>query len=169
MTLVEVVAALAIVALLAVAAMRTVTRLARASAQRRDLAGGPSRTLALRELLETDLGHAQRVHLTRAGFEVETLARLAPGSMALEHLRATVAYEVRTVGPTTCLLRIQTAEGARPLAELVARDVRAVTLKADGQAQPRKDRWTAVPDALTVTVTPAPATGGAESLTFLRK
>ena len=167
MTLVEVAAALAIAALLAVAAMQTVTRLARASARNRDLASGPSRTLALRELLATDLGHAQRVRLTRTGFELQTFARLAPGSMALEHLRATVAYEVRTVGPATWLLRTQTADGARPLVELVARDVRAVALKADGRTQPRKDRWCGVPDAMTVTVTPADS--DVESLTFHRR
>jgi len=167
MTLVEVAAALAIVALLAVAAMQTVTRLARASAQRRDLVGGPSRTLALRALLETDLGHAQRVRLTRTGFEIETFARLAPGSMALAHLRATVVYEVRTVGSATWLLRTQTADGTKPLAELVTRDVSAVALKADGRTQLRLGRWTGIADAMTVTVTPTE--GDAESLTFLRR
>ena len=107
LTLVELVVALAITTMLAVAALQVVSTLARtervASAAEETDALGDS----LRLLLVGDLLNADRTRETAGGFTIRTHTYLAPGAAAPQHLPSLVTYEVRKVGQRSCLFRRQ--------------------------------------------------------------
>lgn len=160
LTLVEIVVALAIMALLAVGVLQAVTHLARTSRQQQTDDPAADRQEALRHLVEMDLGHAERVKRTETGFEVEGLARLDRRTLALVHQAATVSYAVQVIGESRWLIRTQQAHGQKTSGELVASGVSQVTIEARGGAGKLPlGQWAGMPEQVTVTIT---FTGGHE-------
>jgi prepilin-type N-terminal cleavage/methylation domain-containing protein len=160
LTLVELMATLAIVSLLTAAAMLVVGSLTHA--QVREQAQHDEALLAtgLWDALTADILHADRYAVTAAGFALETQSCLDPETMEQEHLPGRVEYAVREVGPRRWLLRIQEPEGRQEngLTELVCSQVASVAIAPaeTGQTAPDGDMktgWQAMPDAVAVTVT----------------
>ncbi len=153
LTLVEMVVALAIVCLLAVACLQVTVGLARAQraaeADRNEFTWDSS----LEQLLTTDLLQASHVRRTRGGFELRALAQLQGHSMALEHLPVRVGYEVRRAGPTSLLVRTQRRADGRQQSELVCCGAGKVSVTA-GSSSGKKlsGAWKTMPEAVTVQV-----------------
>jgi prepilin-type N-terminal cleavage/methylation domain-containing protein len=153
LTLVELLAGLAIAGLLAVAALAVTTTLARTEAIGRHRHAATERRAALGRLLRADLLNATRFRETSRGFRVETAWSLASDDLAPAHLPAVVSYEVDQVGGRPCLLRRQRSEFQPPVAELVAADVRQIGIEPVG-SQPKAlgGGWRTVEEAVAVTV-----------------
>ncbi len=153
LTLVELLAALAIGALLAAAALSVTTTLARTEAVARRAHESAALEASLGRLLAADLLNAARFRETAEGFEVEALNALAADDLSPAHLPAVVTYEVDEVAGRPCLLRCQASEFEPPLVELVAANVRAVRIEPVGSdPKAAKDGWRAVERAVLVTV-----------------
>jgi len=132
LTLIELMATVAIVSLLTGAALTALTR-ASASANRQ-IALGEHKWLPdrLQQVFEADLMHAGECRTTEQGFALRTLAALRPDSMKLEHLPVEVEYRVQRLAGRSCLVRIQRSEDtgvAKNLGELVGVGVAGVTLE----------------------------------------
>ena len=150
LTLVELVVAMAITTLLAVAALKVVATLARtervaSAAEETDALGA-----SLRQLLAGDLINADRTREAAGGFTIRTHTHLAPAGAAPEQLPSLVTYEVRKVGQRSCLFRRQQGLAEPETAELVAVGVRAVRIAGTGPAT--TDDWRGLAAVVTVTV-----------------
>lgn len=150
MTLVELMAALAIVGLLAVATLRVVTRLARFARSPALRASKAVHREALARLLELDAFHAQRLRKVDGGFEIESTARVERPAMALEHRPSTVTYEVRQIGGTPWLCRVQAVANRKETVELVARGVHSIAARDENGKDLPVRGWTTEADTLTV-------------------
>ena len=159
MTLVEMVVAMAIMALLAVACMHVTTRMAQAQRAAEHHQNDTVWDAALREAVAADLLQASHVRLTPDGFEVRTLSHLDGRTMAMRHLPVTVAWEVhRTDGGTPLLVRTQRVENADDAASRMGRTdlacaavTRVALVPADGGRR-LQSTWQEMPDAVTVEV-----------------
>lgn len=154
LTLVEVTLALAITALLAVGVLSVVTACTRGDRLDQSWQTAAQRQATLTELLTTDLSHARRVLKTATGFQLDSRASLNPQTMELEHLPSNVGYEVRQIGSRTWLSRTQQLPDQTLSRELVAAGPQTVEItKTGGGSDLPADRWTSLPEAVTVTVT----------------
>jgi hypothetical protein len=150
LTLVELVVALAITTMLAVAALQVVSTLARtervaSAAEETDALGS-----SLRQLLSGDLLNADRTREAGDGFTIRTHTYLAPGGAAPQHLPSLVTYEVRKVGRRSCLFRRQQCLVEPETSELVAAGVQAVRITSTGGNT--VDDWRGLAQVVTVTV-----------------
>jgi prepilin-type N-terminal cleavage/methylation domain-containing protein len=150
LTLVELVVAMAITTLLAVAALQVVGALARtervaSAAEETDSLGA-----SLRLLLAGDLLGADRTRETGGGFTIRTHTYLAPGGGAPQHLPSLVTYEVRQVGQRSCLFRRQQCLVEPETCELVATGVQAIKIAATGTTT--ADGWRGLAQVVTVTL-----------------
>jgi len=159
MTLVEMVVALAIMALLAVACMHVTTHMAQAQRAAESRRNDSVWDAALREALAADLLQASHVRPTADGFQVRTLAHLDGRTMAMKHLPVTVAWEVhRTEGGTPLLVRTQRVEDADDAAsragrtDLACAAVTRVALVPADAARKLQSTWQEMPESVTVEV-----------------
>ena len=175
LTLVELLAALAVTALLATATLAIVSRMGRAhrSAVLADVPDGTHS--AAGELLAADVALARRYRNTETGFELQTYASLQRESYEGEHLPVTVSYEVprpesadridADSGRRSVLVRRQVScpglAGATRagLRGLVAVDVDRVRIGKPGKpnrpgASGRREtgEWKALPETVTVRI-----------------
>jgi len=136
-TLIELVIALAITALVCLGALSATAALARSgdALQRR------SRTADFREalgpLLRHDLQHARRLAAAGDGIELNVSSALDPASLTVDHVPATVRYEIRHHGQSTWLVRRQTSPLVPDSTALVCPGVNSLTMQLigrDGQA-----------------------------------
>ncbi|MCK4601613.1 MAG: prepilin-type N-terminal cleavage/methylation domain-containing protein [Phycisphaerae bacterium] len=160
MTLIELLAALAIASMLAIAALAVATNLSRAEAiGRRQEQAGSIRD-QLRHLLAADVAHARRARAAEGGFELQTRCRLAPETLELGHAACVVRYQVASVGGSSWLLRRQRDPDGASLTELVCGDANSIRLVVDGK--PAARQWKALPFDVPVSVIVQQAQGSLE-------
>ncbi len=152
LTLVELMAALAIASMLMVAAMRATVGISR-SQRLIHRQTDPAVRTGIEDLLRVDLLHAQRYRRTSEGFEMQTTASLNPRTYELEHIRSTVTYEVKRIATRSVLVRRQEPEATgKGFSELVCLSVRGITVKAEGSSEGRLGLWKPIPQAAIVTI-----------------
>ena len=165
LTLIELLATLAIATLLlgaTLVVLAAMGRAERADIGRHETAFAPER---LREILTIDLEHARRCRVDAGGVTLQTLARLRRTDLELEHVPTTVRYEVRRVGQESWLVRVQDdfiagagddPGGREVRRELVCSGVGGIALRSAGEGAGAKPmppgRWRSVPRAVTVVV-----------------
>jgi len=152
LTLVEMLAALAITALILAAVLPVTASLARSHALGENTQEQVSLESALRGLLATDLVHARSYRMTPNGVELEGLATLDLGTLELQHIPSTVRYEVRRIGARSWLARVQGSDPAGWVAELVCSDASAIGLRDASQPAAASGDWQELPDAVIVRV-----------------
>ncbi|MBM4033133.1 MAG: type II secretion system protein [Planctomycetes bacterium] len=151
LTLVELTATLAITGLIAAALLPVTANLSRAEALGRRSAEPGLQRAALRALIGLDLAHADAYRLAPGGVELRAHVALAPGSLAVQHFPATVAYAVRRVGGRNWLVRSQRSALGGDLDELVCPGVAALRFIPAGKATaPREGEWAPMPASLRV-------------------
>lgn len=153
LTLIELMATVAITGILVAAALGVATRLSRAEAinERSHEASLPQ--VHLKNLLASDIIHARFYRKTSNGVEFQLRARLDVKTLEMQHLRSTVGYEIRQIASRRWLLRVQKVPDRQDHTELVCPDVYAVslgTIKDDRTTA--SDDWKPVPEVLTVRV-----------------
>ena len=146
LTLIELMATLAIVSLLTTAAMVALTRAAASSSRETQDIERTWLPDHLRDALETDLLHATYCQATEEGFLLKTSAALRPDSMKLEHLPVVVEYRVRNLAGRSCLLRLQRSEEddetlVKPFGELVCAGVAGISLETLSSAPDESGEW----------------------------
>ncbi len=168
LTLIELVAAIAITGMLMTGALVAVGNLARS--ERRIEAAEPaaSRTAGLDMILTADLLHASHYHADAKGqwLAIRTQTSLASSDMELEHLRSVVRYEVRRIDGRAWLVRKQQTGIDQPLAELVCPDVESIDMRdtsAKGSPVTIGPLWKEVPHRTAVTI----GLAGGEPQTFV--
>ena len=154
LTLIELLVTLALTGLLTASALAVVASVSRTrslAADDRTEASGLEDSLL--EVIEPDLTHATRYRNTAAGFEIETLSALTPGTMVRKHVTATVLYDSRQ----QWLMRTQTVGLAVPMQEVVGRGITNIDLQDAGDTEDDEDViygiWQAPPEVWRVTVT----------------
>lgn len=151
LTLVELLASLAIVTMLVVAALGVTTTLARSElAIRRQADRREGLGPAGEDLIRSDLLHAHHWRGAKDGFAVQTNARLTAGTFALEHVPSVVTYRVHKADERPCLVRVQETAPGPPVTELVAVGVRSVALAPEKDVRPNAYGWKALVDGCTV-------------------
>ena len=163
LTLVEMLVALVITTLLAVAALRVVTTLARTEKVAQAAGEGDYLRAAIERTLATDILGADHFRETAGGFAVRTRVSLKAGTLAPEHLPSIVTYEVRKVGERQHLVRRQQTLAEAESVDLVAADVRGIRIAVDGEARADAEGWKELTAAAIVTV----ALGKAGSAEFV--
>jgi len=160
LTLIELMATLAIAGVLTAAALSVAANLARVEAAEQRRYEGPSLAGPLRAALGEDILRAKRYRVSEAGaVQLETFCSLDGETMAREHLLSTVTYEVRQLGRRRWLLRGQRRGGAAGenarTDELLCPGVQSITMDAEGDSggTATAGQWKAMPPAVTVTVT----------------
>lgn len=153
LTLIELIAALAIVSLLMAVALRVATQLARRQDALQRPGGGSGLRERLGAVLEADFVHARRYRSGPSGLAVMTQASLDGRTMAMEHLPTEVTYLVRKIGSISWLLRRQKLPRGGSFTEAVCSGVRDIRIaSADGARAPSPDQWKMLPAAVNVTV-----------------
>jgi len=133
----------------ALAAVRSLARSERISKE----LNGPSSELApLEALLRMDVLHCREYRKAGKGLELKTWASLEAKALELEHLRATVKYEIRQIGARPWLLRTQETGIRKPLRELVLPDVLSIDLREAGAKEEPPTEWTEMPRRAAVTL-----------------
>ena len=162
LTLVELLAATAIIAMLTTASLAVVTAVMRSHRIEQDRDHLRPLLADVRRLVEMDLLHARRYQRLRDGFAVETHSALAPVTLAHKHWPAEVVYTVETIGDGPWLIRTQTA-GTMPVVREIAGcgianiDVKEALDEADDAEEHEIPfgTWQAAPQAVVVTIHPA--------------
>jgi prepilin-type N-terminal cleavage/methylation domain-containing protein len=150
LTLVELMVALAISTMIAAAALAVAANLPRTLAAQQRQGEPDLRAERLRALLDNDLAHSYRFRVTPAGVELEADVLLDARTLAPEHVKSILTYEVRTIGETPWLVRTQRAPEGKRTAELVCGRVHSLSVAPLGQVHaPDKDGWTDLPEAMT--------------------
>ncbi len=154
MTLIEVLAALAIVSMLTVAALRVATRLSRTGAFIRRRGEASALEIGLENLLASDILHADRYVNTRGGLSLETHASLEAATLEVRHIPGRVTYEVRTIDGRMWLVRVQQVGNGPQHAELICAGVSGVNLIGGGKRSFAGGRaaWRAAPSPTMVRV-----------------
>lgn len=171
-TLIEIVVALAISAMLAIAAMGVVAGLARSERAQGRSRSRESLEAGMRGLLARDIRQADQYRTTQDGIELHTWQALDPATLDGLHLESVVGYKVAETSRHMWLVREQKSEIGGNLTELVCRGVTAVRLDASvtdnttllpaasgkappaaAAAKPQDDgKWKKMPPAVTFTV-----------------
>jgi len=158
LTLIELVTAVAITALLLTGAMAAVGNLARSEERVRAAEARRPDTTLLATLLVGDVVHADRHRRAGpkdTGLELQTHLALRARDMEAEHIRSTVRYEVRQLASRPWLVRVQETGLAKPRGELAAPGITAITLAEAGakEDKPLAGQWQDVADRSVVTLT----------------
>jgi prepilin-type N-terminal cleavage/methylation domain-containing protein len=158
LTLIELVAAVTITALLMTGAMTAVRALARSEKLRQGQEGTPREWGSLEDLLRADILHAEKFRKAAKGqwLAFQTRSSLEDKALELEHLRCWVRYEVRTIDSRPWLVRTQATGIRKPWTELVHADIASIDLKdADAKQAPPAADWGQAPWRAVVTILPA--------------
>jgi len=160
LTLIELVAAIAITGMLMTGALVAVGNLARSEKRIEAAEPAASRLAGLDVILTADLLHASEYSVDAKGqwLEIRTQASLAASDMELEHLKSEVRYEVRRIDGRCWLVRRQQTGIDQPLAELVCPDIESISIQdtsAKGAQGPSGPLWKEVSHQSVVTIKPA--------------
>ncbi len=154
LTLIELMAALAIAAILAVGVLAVTAGLSRADSIARRMDARTDLRQRLGTMLSADLAHARRYRPIGQGFQLGAGVLLDGGTMELRHGPSTIIYLPRRVGDGSWLARVQRSPNQRDWTELAARGVIAAELKpvAGKEAEADKDGWRPMPAEVSVEV-----------------
>ena len=150
LTLVEMLAAIAIVGLLSAAALRVTGNLARTGRNVQTRADDNALTAGLENLLAGDVTGALKYRKASEGLELKTMCILDDKDLEIRHLPATVSYRVQKVGDDNWLIRTQYIEGRRKTARLVCKGVSKVSLVATVGSAGRSGKWKSMPPQLEI-------------------
>jgi prepilin-type N-terminal cleavage/methylation domain-containing protein len=130
LTLIELIAALTIAAMLMTAVLGVVTTLSRGQAAQKGQCEAVSLRLRLQSLMAPDFRSARQCRSTDQGLELTCGAGLDPETLELRHLDSTVTYKVVRLGAESCLVREQNSEVLGGFSELVCRGVTSIQSEA---------------------------------------
>jgi len=131
LTLIELMATMAIVSILTVSALAVLNRLPTISSGARQQQERSSFRDSLRDLITDDLFHATQYCLTGGGFVLKSHMHLDQSDMDRTFRPGTITYLVQRVGDSNCLVRVQKPDrGEEVFTELVCPDVKSVTLES---------------------------------------
>lgn len=174
MTLIELMATLAITSMLVIGALGVAANLSRSEKVNTALHHDKDMSHAkMRTILQTDITHATKARKTAAGFELQTRAGLDPESMRVVHVESTVAYEVKDIAGRKWLVRKQQddvsssngSKNSKDFIELVAPDISEVSLHAaDDAAAELPGGWKTIDDSVVLKIR---TTGSQETQSFL--
>ncbi len=168
LTLVELLAALAVTGMIVAVIATTLLYLPRA--QRAALAQQEQSALAapLRQVIETDLQHGTKYRPVRGGFEIVTGCTLGGAPPELQHRRSVVRYTVTVVAGTPWLVRTQQPADGRGRRDLLGREVRSIALEPLTKLEPPdREGWLALPAGVRIAMEIAPEQGGPLAFTVL--
>ena len=146
LTLMELLAALAIAAALAGACLHVMVTLTRAGESVRTRQEGAVGGEAVRAILALDLSHAGSFLQRERGGCLWTQVSLSPEDMRLRHLQGKVCYRIRRIGDRNWLIRSQQSEPGEVHSELLCDGVKAVRFEEDGRAVPPTGKWRPLTD-----------------------
>lgn len=158
LTLVELMVALAISAMLAGAMLGLVAQLSRGLRTARAAGQDRLRHQGLRRLLETDLASATAYRMGTDRLELRTLVSIDPPSQQLRHLPVEVVWRIDRsdadrLDDPGLLLRVEAVGGTTTKrTRLVGPDVQRIDLRPAGSNQPGRGDWSALPEEAIVTV-----------------
>lgn len=107
LTLIELVAALAIVGMLMTAAFAAIGGLSRAEAREQTQADKSAAITPLLDLLRSDLFHASSLEKIDSGYTLQTCAYIDERNQEFRHLPCQVRYSIRQIGSRRWLIRTQ--------------------------------------------------------------
>ena len=145
LTLVEMLAAVAIVGLLSAAALRVTGNLARTGSNVQARTDINALTAGLENLLSGDIAGALKYRNTPDGLELQTMCVLDDKDLEIRHLPATVGYRVERIGNDNGLIRTQYIEGRKKTARLVCKGVSQVSLATTAGSAGRSGKWKSMP------------------------
>ncbi|MCY2929862.1 MAG: prepilin-type N-terminal cleavage/methylation domain-containing protein [Planctomycetota bacterium] len=144
LTLVELLAALAVMTLLTVAAVNTTLAITRALPASVRAHAAAARRAALEALLEADVVNADKYRLEGGALWLETQNLLDGESLEGRRRPAVVTYRIINIQGRPWLVRGQTAGMDPQTGELVCPGVRGIDL-LDADDPDRGDRWRRIP------------------------
>jgi prepilin-type N-terminal cleavage/methylation domain-containing protein len=168
MTLIELLAAMAIAAAVMAAALTVTAGLSKADLRARAGDGHEALRAGLRNILTVDLTHAQWFRNTANGFELRTLAALEGQGAELRHLDTTVAYAVRPINGVQWLIRLQRITGGTLQITAMSPAITSVEIKVpiDLATPADPNGWRATPSLLAVVVRSGGEGEPVQALTF---
>jgi type II secretory pathway pseudopilin PulG len=153
MTLIELLAAMAIAGFVAAATLGVVGGMSRRAAGEKSAGEASLLRDRLRKALRADIIHAVRYRNEASGLRLRTRASLDGRTLRLEHIPTQVAYEVRKTHSGPVLLRRQMDADGSGFAELVCVGAEAISLRPAGSGIPlRSSDWKALPRSVVVRV-----------------
>lgn len=179
MTLIELMATLAITSMLVIGALGVAANLSRSEKINAALHDADMSYANMKTILQLDMTHATKVRKTAAGFELQVRAGLDPESMRVTHIESTVAYEITDIAGRKWLVRKQQddvsdstsskssndSNNSKNFAELVAPDISEVSLHtADDAAAELSGSWKAIGDSVILKIR---TTGSQQEQSFL--
>lgn len=147
-TLVEMMAAMAVTGLLAVAALGTIVAVDRGQRQLQKEHDSSAASKSIEDLMLRDMVQAERFRSVTGGFELDSHAAMDGADCHRVHVPCTVAFVVRPVSGQLWLLRNQRGSDGSTVMELVAPGIKSVAFEG---SQPEA-AWKAMPDSVTVTM-----------------
>ena len=132
-TLIEIMVALAIAAMLSMAAMAVVANLARSQAASKRTEGAAFMKTGLRRLLATDVDHADRYRVLPNGIELHSRAAIDPASLEVRHFESVIGYKTIELGADVWLVREQQSEMSGMLTELASKGVKTISIEPINQ------------------------------------
>ena len=150
MTLLEITAALAILAMVASAALSVCSNLLRSQRVREPQTQAAKLHQGLTDLLREDLLHADGWRGTANGFAIQTHASLDGGSLERSHMPSEVVYQCLEIEGNWWLMRLQRS-GRSTHTELVCQGVSGIDIVGQRQSA-AAGQWLAVPDCVKVQV-----------------
>lgn len=156
LTLVEMVVALAIAAVLLAGTLTVTARLPRSQGRLHQRTERSSVTEALSRLLNLDVLQADQVRLLPNRVELRTHATLSPAG-EVRHVPGFVAYSLRDVSGRTWLVRRQQCADGKTSTALVCSEVTGVEMPlpatADSQPADAAEAWRNLPDGPRINLT----------------
>ncbi len=123
LTLVEMIATLAIVGMVTAASLALTANLLGRQKAAGGIAAADATVEKIRHVLSLDMAHATRCRVVEGGLKLRTRTAVRPGTMEIAHLPVEVLYEIGAAGNESWLVRSQCAAGDEVFRELVCRDV----------------------------------------------
>ncbi len=158
LTLIELMVALAISALLAGATLGIVAQLSGSLKTVQSISQPQRLTRSIQKLLTTDLSNASEYRPMLNGLQLRTMASIDPEDNILRHIPTEVTWEIsRDPGQARDtpgrLIRVEMRPGSNVSSRrLVCRDASRIELTAGGQTSARPGGWRPLPTEATLTV-----------------
>lgn len=154
MTLIELLVALAIVALVTAGVLGVVTNLSRGQGNRRQELLASRMENGLEKLLRIDFQHATKLQRQGNGFLLTSDAGLAEDTRELEHLPCEIRYEIKTIAERNWLLRYQkhtTSQQEDESVEAVCADVKEIQIEIPEEVETNQQmKWETVPKTFVI-------------------
>ena len=152
LTLIELLAALAIVSVLTAGAFRVTGQLSRSGKVIQARQDSSTLETGLKNLLAADVHHADRYKSDVSKLSFEMHASLDAKTLEIRHIPSNVTYEIRSFEGRNWLVRTQKLTNLPLHTELVCPDVSKIVLKDSGGRSSTRRGWKAMPDKTTIEI-----------------